>query len=523
MTKIRHKLVWVAAVAVLIFASLYMFAHSMSKAMSSDEQMYCTGGYLISKGLMPYRDFSYVAQLPYHPLLLGTVYKLIGTTHYLLTGRIISIVCDILIVVCLFDIFRKIFAQFLYSGILLGLSACALFVFNPFVSYLLGVAWNHDIALLCVVLSFRIFVSEKHIAMRTFAIAALLTIAAWTRPTSVFFMPVFFAMIIAKKMGTGSKAKRFCAAVCLSPFFFGVIVFSIVPLWIAIASGRAFLLNIFTMPMLNGQLLHNLHIAYSKSYLTITAFRNNYFSFLVFTAVFVFFCVFGKMGTGSRAERLTRCRVPVPIFHSTMLALLLLLTSIIIAYFPPTMWKQYLGIPVIFIIIVMGFALRYLRNTNIYKICAAVFIALSLFTMINQKPIAKISKCLSPQNWTPIKIHNTSKQIVAKAATSKKILTLSPLYAIEADGKIYTELSAGVFAFRIADKLSENDRKLTHTAGVKDLPELIKSAGAVVIGTELTRFEKIDLKSTVPADWQRIDCGSTHSSFPPTQPKETTN
>jgi len=501
MTKIRHKVVWVAAAAVLISVSLYMFAHSMSKPVSSDEQMYCTGGYLISKGLMPYRDFSYVAQLPYHPLLLGAVYKLTGTTHYLLTGRIISIVCDILIVTCLFDIFRKIFAQFLYSGIFLGLSACVLFVFNPFVSYLLGVAWNHDIALLCVLLSFRIFVSEKHVAMRTFAIAALLTIAAWTRPTSVFSMPVFFAMIIAE-----TKFKY------IPQFLIAVIIFSIAPLWIIIESKRAFFVNIYTMPVLNGKLLHNLHIAYSKSYLTITAFRNNHFASLIFAAVFVCFCVF-----------VFRRKIIVIQKQSFLLAILLLITSIIIAYFPPTMWKQYLGIPVIFTIIVMGFALRYLRNTNIYKICAAVFIALSLFTMITQKPIAKISKCLSPQNWTPIKIHNTSKQIVAEATASKKILTLSPLYAIEADGKIYTELSAGAFAFRIADKLSENDRKLTKTAGVKDLPELIKSAGAVVIGAELTRFEKIDLKSTVPTDWQRIDCGGTHSFFPPAQPKETAN
>lgn len=122
---------------------------------------------------------------------------------------------------------------------------------------------------------------------------------------------------------------------------------------------------------------------------------------------------------------------------------------------------------------------------------------------------------MSAANWTPIKIHSISKQIAAEPAASKPILTLSPLYAIEGGGQIYTELSAGAFAFRIADKLSENDRKLTKTAGVKNLPELTKSAGAVVIGAELTRFEKIAMKNAVPANWIRTDFGSTHNFFPP--------
>jgi hypothetical protein len=537
MNKAYHKLTFLFAIAVIAALSFYLFAASMSKPMSSDEQMYCTGGYLMSKGLMIYRDFSYVAQLPYHPLLLATIYKLTGTTHYLLTGRLVSVVCDVSIILCLFSIFRKIFAQYYYSGILLGLCACVLFVFNPFVSYLLGLAWNHDMTLLCIVFSFRIFISEKHNTMRIFAIASLLTIAAWTRPTSVFVMPIFITMIIAGKMGTGSKAKRRSEAktpdslgffhlekknrggeaVCLSPFFSGVIIFSIVPLYIAIASGRAFFLNIVTMPTLNSELLHNLHIAYDKTYLTITAFRNNTFSFLIMTAVF-----FGLLVLLFKRISPLRC-APVEMTKSqksnALLAILLVVTSIVIAYFPPTMWKQYFGIPVIFIIIVMGFALLYLQNIGCYKICVVIFVALSVTTMISQKPISKISKCLSMKNWTPIKIHNISKQIVAQAKTSKTILTLSPLYSIEGGGEIYTELSAGAFAFRIADKLSAADRAITHTAGLKELPELTntKPANAIVIGPELTRFEKIDLKSVVPPDWQPIDCGSTnvHNFFPP--------
>ncbi|NQV35577.1 MAG: hypothetical protein HQ515_22980 [Phycisphaeraceae bacterium] len=46
-----------------------MFVNAMNKGPSRDEQMYCTAGVLLSQGLAIYSDFSYVSQLPYHPVV----------------------------------------------------------------------------------------------------------------------------------------------------------------------------------------------------------------------------------------------------------------------------------------------------------------------------------------------------------------------------------------------------------------------------------------------------------------------
>jgi hypothetical protein len=145
-----------------------------------------------------------------------------------------------------------------------------------------------------------------------------------------------------------------------------------------------------------------------------------------------------------------------------------------------------------------------------FKIAISIFIALAIITAANQKPMEKITKALKTQNWTPIKIHNISENIVTKTG-SQPILTLSPLYALEGGGQIYIELAAGVPAFRVADKLTETDRKISHTAGLMEIPQILtkRPAGAVVIGPELTRFDKIDLKSMVPDDWQKVDCGNS--------------
>lgn len=525
MDRYYRKILYIFAGAVIAFLSVYLFAASMSRAMTSDEQMYCTGGYLLSKGLMVYRDFSYVAQLPYHPLLLAGIYKLSGTTHYLLAGRIVSVVFDIVIIVCLFSIFRKIFRQYYFGGIFAGLAGTMIFVFNPYSNYLLGLAWNHDLVLLCIILSLRIFLELDSVAVpatakqmnncvKIAAIGSLLTIAVWTRATTVFVIPFFMVMVIAKMTLNNTDTIRHgftrINTVILSfkklflAFLGSVIVFSIVPVWIIICSGQAFFVNIYTIPTLNSELLHKLGIAYSKFYLTFMTMRNREFLFLILFAIVVWVYVFAK-----------RRKIVFTDDANSLLAGMLVIASFAIAYFPPTMWKQYFGIPVAFIIISLAYGLFYsLKCTRIW---IYVFVALALFTAIKQKPFSKISKIWEIEKWTPMRVHKISKNIITKAGNSKPILALTPLYAIEGGGEIYRELSAGAFAFRVGDKLTEQERKMTHTAGLGKMRKMIEEnqPGAVVIGPELTRFEKIDLKSLVPEGWEREDQGNAHCFFPP--------
>ncbi|MEN6384429.1 MAG: hypothetical protein ABFD79_04460 [Phycisphaerales bacterium] len=515
MDRYYRRIVLAGGIAAIAFFAFYLLAASMTRGVTSDEQMYCTGGYLISKGLMIYRDFSYVAQLPYHPLLLGVIYKLTGTTYYLLTARLVSVFFDVCIAVCIFSILRKIFREHYYWGILIAIAGTALFVFNPMVSYLLGLAWNHDMALLCIVGSFRIFMGIDwadtqappvqarglNVCMRIGIIASLLTIAVWTRITSVFVLPIFGTMLIIK-----NSKNRGCAILAMT---IGMIIFSIVPVLIMILSGKSFFINIITMPILNSALLHKLHIAYDKGYLTLMILRNKEYLFLLlFAIVLCIYCI------------CMRKRINFSQKLNAMLAILLFVVSIVIAYFPPTMWRQYFGIPVLFFIIVVGFSLLYLRSMAIiwpFRIFAVLFLGLTIFTIVSQKPITKISKFLAMKNLPPAKLHEISRCIVSKAGTSGKILTLSPLYVVEGGGKIYTELSAGAFGFRVADSLTEPQRAASHTAGVKEFSEIVGNnpPAAIVIGPELTRFEKIDLRGLVPANWARMNCEPSVHVFVP--------
>jgi len=72
---------------------------------------------------------------------------------------------------------------------------------------------------------------------------------------------------------------------------------------------------------------------------------------------------------------------------------------------------------------------------------------------------------------------------------------------------IYSELSAGAIIYRIADSLSAEDRRITHTAGPETLAESleINPPSAVILGVEMERLEEPIYKAVVTPDWKRND------------------
>ncbi|MHC4187778.1 MAG: hypothetical protein ACYSRQ_06255, partial [Planctomycetota bacterium] len=126
----------VKAVNIILFIGLFLLsliiaADSMSKPIGHDEHMYCTAAALIAQGKVIYRDFSYVAQLPYHPTICAALYKIFNSTHFLLIARCFSIVCDIFVIVLIAIIYRITLKSLPIASKLLGLGAATLYIFNP--------------------------------------------------------------------------------------------------------------------------------------------------------------------------------------------------------------------------------------------------------------------------------------------------------------------------------------------------------------------------------------------------------
>jgi len=504
---ISAKTTNILVVLILIVLSLAVFGNSMTKPLGRDEQMYCTGGALLAEGKMTYRDFSYAAQLPYHPLLCAALFRIFNTTHYLLVGRILSAFCDILVVVCIVGIYRNIFKSFAITGMLLGLAAAVLYVFNPLVDYANGYAWNHDVVLLCVVLSFWLFVSidfrqrspaegghnqnPASLGWRIAAIGALLTFASCMRITTALVELLFFVMLLSQP--AGSMKQRLKTDL---PFLVAAAFVLIWPVWVIAQAPRAFFLNLVKIPMLYGQWLHKIGMVYNKFALTLTCLR--------------------QPGCLHR-------RLKIPDVRTLLLAALLPLTFFIIAVIPPTMWRQYLAMPVPFLVISFALPLLYLRklaettypNKHFKIACTLVAVCALVAVACHPVVLYRTPIVLVPEKWVPIEIHKISEDIAEKLKTqnhvlnaveeSKFILTLAPLLALEGGSDIYTELSCGAIIYRIADSMSPSERSITHTAGPKTLVELLEKSppSAVILGVEMRRLEEPIFESIVKPDWER--------------------
>ncbi len=491
----------ILVVLILIALSLAILTNSMTKPLGRDEQMYCTAGSLLTQGKMIYRDFSYPAQMPYHPLLYAALFKMLNTTHYLLVGRIISVLCDILVMVCIVGIYRRIFKSFAVSGTLLPLAAAVLYVFNPLVDYANGYAWNHDVAILCVVLSFWLFIStdfkQKLKYWRIAAIGALLTLATCMRITTALVQLLFFVVLLAQP--AESLKQRFKTAL---PFLIAAAILLIWPVWVIALAPRAFFLNVLRIPVLYGEWLHQIGMVHNKFNLIFTCLTMpGYFALIVLTIYLwlVIVCL--------------RRRSKISSARSLLLAALLPLTFFVIALIPPTMWRQYLAMPVPFLIISAAFPLLYLRKIanksglNKHFKIASVLVSVCVVVAVVSYPVVlyRTVMVFVPESWEPMRLHRVSEDIAEKIKEPKLILTLAPLYALEGGCDIYTELSAGSIVYRIADSLTPADRAVTHTVGPETLRALLEKSppSAVLLGVEMKRLEAPLFESAVLPDREK--------------------
>ncbi len=494
-------MVHIIVVLILVILSLAIVANSMTKPAGRDEQMYCTGAVLLAQGKMIYRDFSYAAQMPYHPLLCAALYKIFGTTYYLLVGRLLSCACDILTLACIAGIYRRVFKPFTTTGLLLGLAACVLYVFNPLADYTSGYAWNHDVVILCVMLSLWLFVGTDSRQARRYwqiaAIGALLTFATWMRITTALIQLVFLVIVLslpAKSIGRRCKSAL--------PFIAASVLVSLWPVWVIVQAPQAFYLNIVKIPALYGQWLHEIGMVFNKFDLTFACLTRAGYLILILLTIYLF-----------AAVAILRPRLKIESSRNLLLAALLPVVFFAIALVPPTMWHQYLGVPVPFLVISLAFPLAYLRRlgnkANVgkhFRIAAALTTLCAGVAFLSYPQVLyRTAFAFVPERWAPIEIHKVSQDIAAKTKEPKQVLTFAPLLALEGGCDIYTELSAGAIVYRIADSLSPQEREITHTAGPESLLKLLeeKPPSAVILGVEMQRLETPIFESVVKSDWKK--------------------
>jgi hypothetical protein len=303
---------------------------------------------------------------------------------------------------------------------------------------------------------------------------------------------LFFALFLTQP--AESTKQRFKT---ILPFLIATTAVLIWPLWTIALAPRAFFLNLFRIPALNGEWLQQIGMVHNKFDLTIVCLTELGYLVLIILTI----CLYLAMAWQRRKLKVSNAR-------NLLLAVLLPLIFFIIAFIPPTMWRQYLAMPVPFLVTSLALPLLYLRKIADSKHFSmdCIVVAASAIIAINSYPIVlrRIPKLFDLQSWTPIRLHKISEDIAEKTKSPKLILTLAPLYALEGRCSIYTEFSAGSFVYRISDFMSSSDRAVTHTAGPKTLGALLEKSppSAVILDVDLEFLEGPLLQGAVTPDRQ---------------------
>lgn len=458
-----------------------VLANSMTKPPGRDEQMYCTAGALVAKGMLPYRDFSYAAQLPYHPFLLAGIYRLIGTSHYLLAGRLFSVACDMIVVILLVAWYGRISRV---GGLVLGLAAGTIYVIHPVVCYANGYAWNHDLVQAAVAAALFMVLSTEgsgtQAILRPMCAGLLLGLAVFSRITTILVLPVFIIWLLSDR-STPFRTRL----VGMLLFAAGLTASAALPVWVIMQAPGAVWLELVEIPRLYGQWLGLLGMTLPRTRLALRC--------LLLPENLLILGILVLSGIWMWRSSLRQ-----------WICLALAMVFCIVAFIPPTMWLQYWAIPVPFML--MGLAEPVSRLADKRPALRVLAWVLTLGLLIrNWDQVDAVRSLVVPDQWVPIRVHWQYSQLLADIGPGGRVLTIAPLWALEADRQIYRELSCGPIIYRIADQLTEDQRRLANVVGPGSLRSLIldKPPDAVLVGVEDPRFAFLEtpLLSAVGPNW----------------------
>lgn len=480
-----------------------LFASAMSKNLNHDEHQFVAPAVALAKdGLQPYRDFP-LFHLPNLVFIYAALFRLFE--HPFLTARCFSVLCAFATAAI---IFRECWQRPPFGMTrwrFAGAAAATLFlVLDPLFFFTTGRAWNHDSTALFVILALILQVKAASRDSIPLAAASAICagIAAGLRLTvapilvplwlSVWFFPSSLrrrAIVAAVYVATATAA--------LAP-----------SLYYLIAHTDQFLFGNFEFPRL--RLLDPENERIRK---TMNPLRKLRFFFkevaIPSLPLFLSFLAVAVAPTWKffRARAATN-------FAPALVASII--PFALIGCFTPSRY-QYQHYFIIIPLLVLGavYGVSALRETRrwiqislpiLVLVCVARFIYTS-HDEVSPGPV---------QDWFPNRIARISGDISAKAPQGP-ILTLAPIYAMEAGLKTYAEFSTAPFAWKSARFVEKERRPTLHLVAPADLAEFLaaKPPAAILTGVEEKDLEKAIVEYAIAQHFSPVKLGKERTLWLP--------
>jgi hypothetical protein len=450
-----HSLKRFIPIVVLAALALGMFTQVMRAPLIRDEHMFVAAGVLLQTRAL-YRDFAYL-QTPYLPALYALVYVLTGTAHFLLWGRLLTLIAVFLSTLLVYVVCHR-----LSQSLFIALACLLLFALNQTMLVTMTSAWNHALPIAFSLLAFYLLVtsiSETSIHSLGLILGGVFVGAAiGAKLTFVFYLLPLLALGLLYPRSVGVKAR---VAKVLLPAFGGVLLGSL-PILVFLARTD---LDTFWFNNLG---YHHVNTAWraATDYPVAMSLvsKIKYVRQLLAHPSNLALCLavsFSLLSLLAHVRRRTlsfRQLTRLELVFSFLLAL----AAIVVAFQPTPLWPMYFTMPLTFLVILISCC--YAITPGPYTLpVRTLLLCLILATLFFAGP--QLFKGLPGlpdiRRWTPIAVHATARQLgrhIDSTHDQPKVATLSPVYALEAGLPIYPELSTGAFLYRVGDLIPEKKR-----------------------------------------------------------------
>ena len=451
-----------AALTLLIFAILFLAAYALSRELDHDEEQFISAGALLLRfGLLPYRDYPFF-QMPNLAFINSLLFS--RTQYLLLSARSFNVACAaaLLILFC-FNGARRL-GEVTRPRWLAGAGCALILGFNPLTLFTAGRAWNHDLPVLMTVSAllalWRAFKSKR--PLRWFFLSGLLLGAGIGSRLTIAPLPAPFilAMLLVPTAYT-SRAKA------LILFLTGLLV-ALLPAVALLAMAPAqFYFGNFTYHGPIEQLYQQSTFPYKITLLHRALFALKELaaspSALLLIVGFAAIGIWPLRRAGwrdliSRPETVTICLILPFLFVGCWIPI------------PPHRQYYYALIPILLLGIVYALPKDRFSPRRIAWMMAFL---ISLEIMESIPTFWQDKTLFRPSRWESILVHRQGMEI-RKYVTRGPVLTLQPIYPLEAGLPIFNELATGPFAWRTAPFLTDRQRHAFHVMDPDNVEDFLR-------------------------------------------------
>jgi hypothetical protein len=444
----------------------------MQMPLDHDENQFVASGWLIAHaGLLPYRDFPYF-HLPYLSLIYALVFQF--SSYPLLAARLVEVAAAFGTTLIIYLLLRR--KPRTWSGVVIGASGVLIWVFNPLTQYASGLAWNHDLALLCCLLAYAAFQAGEPSGKRSVASGIGIAIAAGIRAT---FLLASFAFLLFTIVGRARKATAIAWTA-------GIMVGSLPNLiFFAIAPSQFWFGNV-SYAALNTQ--WRAEHEYDRAMTLDGKFAYLVGDVIGWTSTLVLLIALAVAIVVVGRRLLSAPHNDRPDGRAFWLAVTLFLVLSVGAFLPTPTFQQYFFSAVPFAVLAVGLACRAGRPA----IGVPVMLMLAVVSVLAGASLFEsLGRLAASAQWTPMKVHDAGAT-VRQAVGQDTIVTFAPVYPLEAGLSILPQLATGPFAYRVGSLLSADERRRQNIISVDDLGVVLdhEPRAALLLGFEPEELEE---------------------------------